>query len=98
MAKQPLRFKLSDNPRNRYSPAELSLFEELASSKHNLNLQSLALGHYAPGPLPFNWQPIVRVTLNQLMKKMELNKEPVRIEKIKTHGERELKYQLIRRK
>jgi hypothetical protein len=32
------------------------------------------------------------------MKKMELNKEPWRIDKIKTPGERELKYQLIRRK
>lgn len=93
-----MRLKLSENPKNKYSPAERSLFQILASNKFNLNLQALALEHYAPGPLPLNWQPIVRVTLNQLMKKMELNKEAWRIEKIKTPGEKELKYQIVKRR
>lgn len=93
-----MRSKLSKEPRNKYSPAELSLFQILAANKYNLNLQALALGHYAPGSLPLNWQPIVRVTLNQLMKKMELNKEFWRIVKIKTPGEKELKYQIMKRK
>lgn len=92
-----MRSRLSKEPRNKYSPAEVSLFEVLASFKKPINLNDLALGHYAPGPLPFNWQPIIRVTLNQLMKKMELNKEPMRIERIKTQGEKTLTYQLKRK-
>lgn len=93
-----MRSKLQSEPRNKYSPAELSLFQIIASCKTPITLGDLALVHYSPGPLPLNWQPIVRVTLNQLMKKMELNKEPERIAKIKTPGERELKYQIVKRK
>lgn len=92
-----MRSKLSDNPRNKYSSAEVSLFQVIASYRAPITLGDLALEHYAPGPMPLNWQPIVRVTLNQLMKKMELNKEPMRIDKIKTPGEKELKYQLKRK-
>lgn len=92
-----MRLRLSDSPRNRYSPAEASLFDVIASSKKPLRLLDAALSHYAPGPLPLNWQPIVRVTLNQLMKKMALNKEPMIIEKIKTAGEKELTYKLKRK-
>lgn len=89
--------KLSENPRTKYSPAELSLFQILAKCKKPIKLGALALGHYAPGPLPFNYQPIVRVTLNQLMKKMDLNKEAWCINKIKTPGEKELTYQIKKR-
>ncbi len=94
-----MRSKLSDTPRNKYSPAESSLFEVLASCKKQpITLGRLALGHYAPGPRPLNWRPIVRVTLGQLMKKMDLNKELWRINKIKTPGEKEIQYQILRRK
>lgn len=92
-----MRLRLSEEPKTRYSLTEASLFQVLASSKKPLSLNDLALEHYAPEPLPLNWQPIVRVTLSQLMKKMELNGEPWRIEKIKTQGEKELTYQLKRK-
>lgn len=93
-----MRSKLSEKPRNKYSPTETMLFQILASYKKPMTLNELALGFYTPEPLPFNWQPIMRVTLNQLMKKMALNKELWLIEKIKTAGEKELTYKLKRTK
>lgn len=93
-----MRSRLSKEPMVKYSPAEASLFEVVVrGGKKPLTLNDVALEHYAPGPLPLNWQPIVRVTLNQLMKKMKLNKEACMIKKIKTPGEKALTYQIERK-
>lgn len=89
-----MRLSLSESVRHKYSPTEAALFALIAKSKKPLTLNDLALAHYAPGSFPLNWQPILRVTLTQLVKKMEANKEKLRVEKIKTPGEKALTYTL----
>jgi hypothetical protein len=86
-----LGYVLSKEPKVQYSPSELKVFEIVSRYSHKKKelptTKVVTLDFYEFGELPFNADIIIGGTIRSLQKKMDVNREAVKLERVKFPGQ-----------
>jgi hypothetical protein len=93
-----LAFHLNDEGKLRYSPSERLVFDILnrKPSFPLLSTEIISAFYKSKGqPPPYNCRQIVMGSVRSLVRKVELNKEPFKVQRIKEQGIKALSYQLV---
>ena len=87
---------LSEGATVRYSPSERLVFDIIKRKSQPITSTAIVAAFYkAKGKkAPYNSRQIVMGSLRSLLKKMAVNKETVKIERIKKEGNKVLEYQV----
>jgi hypothetical protein len=82
---------------NGYSPTETRVFDALAAAGAPMTSEQLLPKVYRGGDRPYHARIIVNSTVHRLADKMNANREPYKIKRVKRKGARLIETALVRR-
>ncbi len=94
-----MAFTLSDEGKLKYSPSERLVFQILSHKPLSYSSTAIVTAFYKTKgqPPPYNSRAIVMGSVRSLVRKVELNKEPFIVRRLKEQGNKVLEYQLCLR-
>jgi hypothetical protein len=94
-----LAYTLNEEAKLRYSLSERLVFQIIGRKPLPVSSSAVVAQYYKAKDVepPYNCRPIVMGALRSLVRKVEINKEPFTIKRIKHQGNKVLEYQLVDR-